>query len=62
MNYEYENAYLRDAKKLPNSVIPLLQNVVLSIREAKSLQDIPNLKIFQTSKNYLVIKKPTEFE
>lgn len=44
MNYEYENAYLRDAKKLPDSVIPLLQNVVFSIREAKSLQDIPNLK------------------
>ncbi|WP_428656836.1 type II toxin-antitoxin system RelE family toxin [Runella sp.] len=51
MKYDYENAYLRDAKKLPDSVISLLQNIILSVREAKKLQDIPNLKKLSGYKN-----------
>lgn len=44
MKYDYENAYLWDAKKLPDSVRLLLQEVIFSVREAKILQNIPNLK------------------
>jgi mRNA interferase RelE/StbE len=51
MKYDYESAYLRDAKKLPDSVRLLLQDVVLSVREAKTLQNIPNLKKLSGYKN-----------
>lgn len=44
MKYDYENSYLRDAKKLPESLREPLQNVILSVKEAKTLKDIPNLK------------------
>jgi mRNA interferase RelE/StbE len=44
MKYDYENSYLRDAKKLPASLREPLQNVILSVKEAKTLKDIPNLK------------------
>ncbi|MCP1381500.1 type II toxin-antitoxin system RelE/ParE family toxin [Runella sp. CRIBMP] len=51
MKYDYENAYLRDAKKLPEALRLLLQDVVLSVREAKTLQNIPNLKKLSGYKN-----------
>ena len=44
MKYDYENSYLRDAKKLSESLREPLQNVILSVKEAKTLKDIPNLK------------------
>ncbi|RDB02649.1 type II toxin-antitoxin system RelE family toxin [Runella aurantiaca] len=51
MKYDYENAYLRDAQKLPEALRLLLQEVVLSVREAKTLQNIPNLKKLSGYKN-----------
>lgn len=44
MKYDYENSYLRDAKKLPESLREPIQNVILSVKEAKTLKDIPKLK------------------
>jgi mRNA interferase RelE/StbE len=56
MKYDYENSYLRDAKKLPESLREPLQNVILSVKEAKTLKGIPNLKKLSGYKNVYRIR------
>jgi mRNA interferase RelE/StbE len=50
MKYDYENSYLRDAKKLPESLREPLQNVILSVK------DVPNLKKLSGYKNVYRIR------
>ena len=56
MKYDYENSYLRDAKKLPEFLREPLQNVIISVKEAQNLKDIPNLKKLSGYKNVYRIR------
>ena len=44
MNYNYHNAFLKDAKKLPDPIKEEIAALILSIHSAISLADLSNLK------------------